>query len=135
MNAPAVVRIAGYAALFDLADEANDVIRKGAFARSLAERTNPIPLYWQHRAAQRIGLVELAQEDDRGLRVIARIDTSMSRAVSALRAKSVSGLSFGYRARLCRRVAEGRVLEDIDLFEISLVTYPLQPGARLHLLQ
>ena len=135
MSAPAVVRIAGYAALFDLADAANDVIRKGAFARTLAQRTNPIPLYWQHRAEQRIGFVELSEEDDRGLRVIARIDTPTSRAVSALRAKSVSGLSFGYKARRCRRVAEGRVLEDIDLFEISVVTYPLQHGARLHLVR
>ena len=129
------MRIAGYAAVFDLADAANDVIRKGAFERTLAQRTSPLPLYWQHRTEQRIGLVEMAEEDDRGLRVIARIDTPTSRAVSALRAKSVSGLSFGYKARVCRRLAEGRVLEDIDLFEISVVTYPLQHGVRLHLVR
>lgn len=135
MSAPAALRIAGYAALFELADAAKDIIRKGAFARTLAERSDPLPLYWQHRAEQRIGFVELAEEDERGLRVIARIDAPTSRAVSALRAQSVSGLSFGYRARLYRRMPEGRVLEDIDLFEISLVTYPLQHGARIHLVR
>lgn len=135
MSAPAAMRIAGYAALFELVDAARDIIRKGAFTRTLAERTDPLPLYWQHRAEQRIGLVEMAEEDERGLRVIARIDVPTSRAVSALRSQSVSGLSFGYRARLYRRMPEGRLLEDIDLFEISLVRYPLQHGARVHLVR
>jgi HK97 family phage prohead protease len=65
--------------------------------------------------------------------VIARIDSAGSRAASLLRARAVSGLSFGYRARGYRRVLQGRVLEDIDLFEVSLVTWPLQHGARVHL--
>ena len=43
--------------------------------------------------------------------------------------------SFGYRARGYRRVPEGRVLEEIDLLEVSLVSHPLQPGARVHLVQ
>ncbi|RJY09691.1 HK97 family phage prohead protease [Aurantiacibacter aquimixticola] len=128
------MRIAGYAALFDIADGAKDTIRPGAFARTLAERRDPIPLFWQHRPDQRIGSVELAQEDDRGLRVIARIDNPESRAVSALLSKAANGLSFGYRARGFRRSPAGRVLEDIDLFEVSLVTRPLQHGARIHLI-
>ncbi len=68
------LRFAGYAALFDRRDAGRDVIRKGAFARSLAERAEPIPLFWQHRPDQRIGWVERAAEDARGLRVIACID-------------------------------------------------------------
>ena len=43
------LRIAGYAALFDIADSAKDTIRKGAFARTLTEQKVALPLYWQHR--------------------------------------------------------------------------------------
>jgi len=129
------MRFAGYAALFDRVDAACDIILPGAFARSLAERREPLPLYWQHRPDQVIGLVEWAAEDRRGLRVIARLDNPASRAVSALRTRAVSGLSFGYRARLYRVIPEGRLLEDVDLFEVSLVTHPLQHGARVHLVQ
>ena len=129
------MRLAGYAALFDVADGAGDTIRKGAFARTLAERQEALPLYWQHNSEQRIGTVELAQEDARGLRVIARIDNSESRAVTELVSRSTNGLSFGYRARGYRRVPGGRLLEDIELIEVSLVTHPLQPLARVHLVQ
>jgi HK97 family phage prohead protease len=129
------LRIAGYAALFGVPDGARDTIREGAFARSLAEREGALPLYWQHRPSQRIGTVETLLEDHRGLRVIARVDSPGSRAAALLRQGAVSGLSFGYRARGYRRVPEGRVLEDIDLFEVSLVTHPLQFGARVHLVR
>ncbi len=129
------VRIAGYAALFGVPDGARDTIVKGAFARTLADRKGPFPLYWQHRPEQQIGEIEDIAEDARGLRVIARIDNIESRAVSELIGKQVSGLSFGYRARGFRLLPEGRVLEDIELFEVSLVTHPLQHGARVHLVQ
>ncbi|MGN6496867.1 MAG: HK97 family phage prohead protease [Tsuneonella sp.] len=124
---------AGYAALFGKADAACDTIRPGAFARSLAEREDPLPLFWQHRPEQRVGWVESAAEDERGLRVIARIDDPASRAAALLADRAVSGLSFGYCARSFRGFAGGRLLEDIDLFEVSLVTHPLQHGARVHL--
>lgn len=129
------MRLAGYAALFDIADGARDTIRPGAFARTLAGRKEPLPLLWQHRADRRIGTVERAVEDRRGLRVVARIDRSQSRAAALLRAKGVSGLSFGYRARGFRNTTAGRVLEDVELIEISLVTHPLQPGARVHMVR
>jgi HK97 family phage prohead protease len=128
------LRFAGYAALFGVADGARDTIRAGAFARTLKGRSEPLPLYWQHRPDARIGTVERIAEDARGLRVIARIDRTGSRAAALLRARAVSGLSFGYRAREFRRTAAGRLLEDVELFEISLVTHPLQPGARVHLI-
>ena len=128
-----MMRIAGYAALFDIADGAKDTIRPGAFRRTLNERRQPLPLYWQHRPDQRIGWVEEASEDERGLRVVARIDNPGSRAVAALLGKAVNGLSFGYRARGFQRSPAGRVLHDIELFEVSLVTHPLQHGARVHL--
>ena len=126
------VRFAGYAALFDRADAARDTIRPGAFARTLAERTDPLPLFWQHRPELRIGWVERASEDARGLRVVASVDNPDGRAATMLRANTVTGLSFGYRARGARQSPDGRTLDDIDLVEISLVTHPLQHGARVH---
>jgi HK97 family phage prohead protease len=128
------VRFAGYAALFGVADGAGDTIRQGAFAKTLAE-TEAVPLYWQHNPAQPIGRVEAIAEDRRGLRVIARLDSHDSRAADLLLRGEVSGLSFGYRARGYQRVADGRVLEDIELLEVSLVTHPLQPRARVHLVE
>jgi HK97 family phage prohead protease len=128
------VRIAGYAALFGVPDGDGDVIVHGAFARTLSEQGGrPLPLLWQHRPEQAIGTVELAAEDHRGLRVIARIDNGVGRAATALRTGEATGLSFGYRARGYRRTPGGRLLHDIDLIEVSLVTHPLQSAARVHL--
>ena len=131
MSAP--LRIAGYAALFDIADASRDTIRRGAFSRTLAEKRGPYPLYWQHRPDQRIGWVETAGEDERGLRIIASIDNPYGRAAKLLKERAVSGLSFGYRARSYRHTPQGRELADIELFEVSVVTHPLQPEARIHL--
>lgn len=127
------LRFAGYAALFDIADAGKDTIRHGAFARTLAARETPLPLYWQHRPDQPIGLIEQIAEDARGLRVIARIDRRESRAARLLSQGQVNGLSFGFRTRAARQSEGGRELLEIDLFEVSLVTHPLQHGARVHL--
>lgn len=134
MSAPRTsLRFAGYAALFDIADAGRDTIRRGAFARSLAARKGLLPLYWQHRPDQPIGVIEKIAEDARGLRVIARIDRPDSRAAHLLAAGKVDGLSFGFRTRSARHCEAGRELIDIDLFEVSLVTHPLHPMARVHL--
>lgn len=129
-----MTRFAGYAALFDVADGAKDTIRPGAFARTLAARKAPLPLLWQHSGAP-IGMVESVAEDRKGLRVIARLDRRGHRAARLLLERAVTGLSFGYRARGYRRTGSGRLLEDIELIEVSLVTHPLQPAARVHLVR
>ena len=128
------LRFAGYAALFGKPDGARDTILPGAFRATLSGRKEPLPLYWQHRPDQVLGTVEKMSEDARGLRIIARIDNPDGRAASMLRQGTVSGLSFGYRARRYRHEPAGRVLEEIELFEVSLVTHPLQHEARVHLL-
>lgn len=134
MDADRAIRFAGYASLFDITDAGRDTIRPGAFSRTLADRRAPLPLLWQHRPDQRIGEIERIAQDSRGLRVIARIDRPRSRAAAMLLSRAVSGLSFGYRAREARYSEAGRELLSIDLFEISLVTHPLQHGARVHLI-
>lgn len=128
------MRFAGYAALFNRRDAGRDTIRPGAFTRTLRDRHGPLPLFWQHRPDQRVGWIEQVSEDARGLRVVASIDNPDGGAAAALRAGRVTGLSFGYRARAFTRSAQGRDLTEVDLFEISLVTHPMQHGARVHLL-
>ncbi len=128
----ASIRFAGYASVFDIPDASQDTVRRGAFVKTISERRDPLPLLWQHRPDQKIGEIESIVEDARGLRVIARIDMVASRAAKLLEASEVSGLSFGYRAREFRSSEQGRELLGIDLFEVSLVSHPLQHSARVH---
>lgn len=128
------MRFAGYAALFHIADASGDIIEHGAFADTLAARGEPFPLLWQHRPDQVIGTIEQIAEDAKGLRIIGSITAVNSRGAKALESGNVSGLSFGYRARSARCDRRNRRLLAIDLFEISLVTHPLQHGARVHML-
>jgi HK97 family phage prohead protease len=120
--------------LFDKRDAGRDTIRPGAFAETLAVQRERLPLYWQHRPDQRIGWVERVVEDSRGLRVIATLDRPDGAAALALKRGAVTGLSFGYRARDFARDDNGRELRAVDLFEVSLVTHPMQHGARVHLI-
>ncbi|MGB7417886.1 MAG: HK97 family phage prohead protease [Erythrobacter sp.] len=129
----APLRFAGYAALFHVPDGTRDMIRPGAFAATLAARTQPLPLLWQHRSGQKLGVIETIAEDARGLKVVARIERTRTRGARLLQQGKVSGLSFGFRAREAVETGRGRTLLAIDLFEISLVTHPLQHGARVHL--
>jgi hypothetical protein len=93
-----------------------------------------VPLLWQHKPDAVIGTVEYLREDARGLRVIGRLSgrTGAAREAAALlRQGAVSGLSFGYRVR---EASDGkpRELRALDLVEVSLVTFPMQPLARVH---
>jgi HK97 family phage prohead protease len=124
------MRFAGYAAIFGRADRGGDVIRAGAFARSLGRGV--VPLLWQHDAARPIGRIEYLREDKRGLRVIGCLVDA--RAAGLLKEKAVSGLSFGYRVREAEGEAP-RELIDLDLVEVSLVTLPMQPRARVHMVE
>lgn len=130
------LRFAGYAALFDVEDRGGDVIVPGAFAASLtkwAQAGTALPVLWQHDPACRIGSVESIAEDERGLRVIARLagGVTATKAAAALRARAVEGLSFGYRVASAEP-GPPRRLRQLDLVEVSLVTRPMQPRARVH---
>jgi HK97 family phage prohead protease len=116
------VRFAGYAAVFDRVDRGGDVVRRGAFARL----PRAVPLLWEHKGTA-IGQVEYLREDKRGLRVIGRVTDARAAALLA----GGSGLSFGYRVRGMRGSAP-RELTELELVEVSLVSWPMQPLARVH---
>lgn len=115
------MRLAGYAAIFDAPDKGGDIVRKGAFARAAKAG---VPLLWQHDRNRRIGYVESLSEDARGLRVIARLDDEETQVQAG------TGLSFGYRVRAMNK-QDYRELTDLDLIEVSVVTHPMQPLARV----
>ena len=127
------MRFAGYAAIFDRPDRGGDVVRPGAFERSLKRGFASVPLLWQHEPSRPIGRIEYLKEDKRGLRVIARLSAGAAgrEAASLLKEGAVRGLSFGYRVRAAAGEAP-RELTELELVEISLVTLPMQPKARVH---
>ncbi|HEY0625465.1 MAG TPA: HK97 family phage prohead protease [Allosphingosinicella sp.] len=127
------MRFAGYAAIFGHPDRGGDVVKAGAFARALKCGAGAVPLLWQHEPGRPIGRIEYLKEDKRGLRVIARLSEGKSgrEAAALLKEGAVGGLSFGYRVREARG-EQPRELTDLELVEVSLVTFPMQPKARVH---
>ncbi len=131
--------VLGYASLFGRTDLSGDRIRPGAFARSLRERgARGIRMLWQHDPARPIGVWTRLEEDRHGLLAEGRLalDTAQGReAFALLAAGALDGLSIGFRARSARPLRDGaarRLLLDIDLLEISIVTFPMQEAARVH---
>lgn len=130
--------VEGYASLFGAIDQARDMVMPGAFARSLRLRpVRRVPMLFQHDPAEPIGVwLELA-EDGRGLHVRGRLIPEVVRARelhALLRAGTADGLSIGFRTVRGRLDPTTRIrrLYEIDLWEISIVTFPLLAGARVH---
>lgn len=126
----------GYASLFDREDMGRDVVAPGAFADSLKRRgPRGVKMLFQHDANQPIGVWDTIREDARGLYVTGRLipDIAKARDVHAmLRAGALDGLSIGFRALSGKRDRSGvRRLTRIDLWEISIVTFPMLPDARV----
>jgi HK97 family phage prohead protease len=127
----------GYASLFGEADLGKDVVMPGAFRDSLRKRgAAHVRLLWQHDPGQPIGRWLSIAEDIRGLRVRGRLNLAVSQArdIHALmRDGAVDGLSIGFRVERARaeRPTGLRRLEKLDLWEISVVTFPMLPGARV----
>ena len=124
----------GYGSVFDVVDDWDDVIVRGAFAETLQKKT-PVML-WQHDSAEPIGVYERIREDEIGLWLEGRLLLDIEKGREAyilLKNRAIRGLSIGFfplawewETRDNRRV---RVLKDIDLWEVSLVTFPANPKA------
>jgi HK97 family phage prohead protease len=126
--------VEGYASLWGVADLNRDVVAQGAFAESLARTgAEGVRMLHQHEGRAVVGIWDRIAEDDRGLFVRGRIMdwSAEARFAAALaNAGAMDGLSIGFRAVRARRDGALRVLTAVDLWEISLVTFPMLPGAR-----
>lgn len=127
--------IEGYASVFGVPDRGGDVVAKGAYKASLAARACAVKLLWQHDPSQPIGVWDEIAEDERGLRVKGRLLTDLRQGAEAhalLRAGAIDGLSIGYRTKKATSDGKGhRHLTQVELWEVSLVTFPMLPEARV----
>ena len=127
----------GYASLFNTADLGRDVVTPGAFAESLRKRGPAgVKMLWQHDAKEPIGTWLTIREDARGLMVRGQLNLAVVRArevLALMRSGAIDGLSIGFRTK--RAVTDAKTglrrLFGIDLWEISVVTFPMHPGARV----
>ena len=129
--------VEGYASLFGEIDAARDMVMPGAFARTLKSRgLRRIPMLFQHDPAEPVGVWLELTEDFRGLRARGKLIPDVARArelLALVRAGAVDGLSIGFRTVKGRIDPASRVRKiiDLDLWEISIVTFPLLAGARV----
>ncbi|WP_181892967.1 HK97 family phage prohead protease [Falsiruegeria mediterranea] len=130
--------IEGYASLFGEVDGGGDMVASGAYKASLAMLASDerkVKMLWQHDPGHPIGVWEEVREDDRGLWVKGRILNEVTKgreAIALINAGSVDGLSIGYRTIKAHKEDNGvRVLTELDLWEVSLVTFPMLTSARV----
>lgn len=132
-------RFSGYASVFGKVDHQNEVVSAGAFMRTLGkwqgEGRMPAML-WMHDPTQPIGAWISMHEDKNGLAVTGNLALRTQKGVEAyelLKMGALTGLSIGYRVVSSRvdSKRKARILTDLDLFEISLVTFPANEAARV----
>jgi HK97 family phage prohead protease len=129
--------IEGYASLFGEIDQARDMVMPGAFAHTLQQRgLRKIPMLFQHDPSEPIGIWLELREDFRGLWARGKLIPDVARArelLALLRSGAIDGLSIGYRTVRGRIEPRSRIrkLYQVDLWEVSIVTFPLLAGARI----
>ncbi|PIB24967.1 peptidase U35 [Amylibacter kogurei] len=130
--------ISGYASVFGAADQGGDVVQKGAYAASLQalrDAGRSVKMLWQHDPTKPIGVWDEIFEDDHGLFVKGHVLENVqagAEALSLVQAGAIDGLSIGYRTKQAQKDAKGgRILNELDLWEVSLVTFPMLPEARV----
>ena len=131
--------VEGYGSVFGVRDNYDDVIAKGAFVQSLKDHkaagTMPAML-WQHDADKPIGVWTEMVEDEKGLRIkgqLAMETVKGKEAHALLKMGALNGLSIGFMSKEWSydRETEVRTLTAIDLWEVSLVTFPANEKARV----
>ncbi|MEO0983276.1 MAG: HK97 family phage prohead protease [Pseudomonadota bacterium] len=131
-----VADIAGFAARYDEKDLNGDVIAPGAFAKSLNARTAPVRMLYQHDPQTPIGRWTGFRETPAGLIAEGEILLASMRAREVhalLSGRAMDGLSIGYRTVRAKKTAasKGRRIIEADLWEVSIVTFPMAGKARL----
>lgn len=127
---------AGYAATFNSIDSYGDTIKPGAFAATIkANAGRSLPILHQHDGRQVVGKWTSLAEDAKGLLVEGQFTPGNSLASDVyanLKFGALDGLSIGYMAKAAEETDTGRTLAEIDLYEISVVTWPADQGARVN---
>lgn len=132
----------GYGSVFGVTDSYGDIIVSGAFADSLADwksKGRMPAMLWQHNMSEPIGVWTKMEEDEKGLYVEGRLlidgDPLSKRAHAHMKAGSLSGLSIGYSlvqgAYRYDSDKDALLLEKINLWEVSPVTFPANDEARI----
>lgn len=129
----------GYASVFGELDHQNEIVAAGAFTRSLAKwraQGRTPAMLWMHNPTQPIGLWMTMQEDSKGLAVEGRLALRTQKGADAyelLKMGALTGLSIGYSVVTSHidKIRKARVLTDVDLFEVSVVTFPACEDARV----
>lgn len=124
----------GYGSVFNVVDSYQEVVTAGAFADSLKSRMPS--LLWQHRSGEPIGVYTQVREDNVGLHVDGKLALKTARGAEAyelLKMGAISGLSIGFVTRedSYDKVTGIRTLKKVDLWEVSLVTFPANDAARI----
>ena len=127
----------GYGSVFGNKDLGNDVIESGAFAKSLKRRKpQNVKLLYQHKSDMPIGVFDEIREDDHGLVVKGRLALKTQAGAEAyelLKMGALDGLSIGFRVNPSEvsydKRANKRIIKEVDLMEVSLVTFPMNPQA------
>lgn len=131
--------IEGYGSVFGNVDEWDDIIASGAFKNTIAAHktagTMPAML-WQHESDEPLGVWMEMSEDDNGLKLKGKLclDTSKGKeALALLKMGAINGLSVGFISKewLYNNETNVRTLTEIDLWEVSLVTFPANKKARV----
>lgn len=129
--------IEGYGAIFGNVDQGQDVVQAGAFADSLKSGAK-VKMLWQHDPSNPIGVWDEVRENDRGLWLKGRLLDAVEKgreALALVKAGAVDGLSIGYRTLEHREAKIDdrwvRVIEKAELWEVSLVTFPMNPEATI----
>lgn len=129
------MRISGYASLFGKRDLGGDIVRRGAFAASLLSlKDGQLPMLFAHETVEPIGVWHRMFEDTSGLFVSGDIflgDTRADRTARLVRSGALNGLSIGYRTARSRPSRGGRELIELDLWEVSIVAFPMLRAARI----
>jgi len=129
--------ITGYASIFDEVDYHNDVIIKGAFAKSITRHKEgrKVKLLWQHDQSKPIGVVSSICEDEKGLLVEANVNNTIAQGrevISLIKQEALDGFSIGFNVAKSSIHAKGyRNILEADLWEVSVVTFPANAMARI----
>lgn len=122
----------GYASTFGNIDNGMDIVARGAFQKSLGNRK--VQMLWQHDMTQPIGVWDSIEETERGLYVKGRISKEVQKgreAMALMRMGALDSMSIGFVTKQASQEGNGSVrrLDEVDLYEISLVTFPMNEKA------